>query len=182
VVTAAGYGRWTITGAPLFSGDTLLLAVQMRATFYVAHVLPKEWAPSWDADALGAFAIAAKSYGAYRAMSGHARTGGTGCYDILDTTADQVFDPTYSTAATDQAVYATFGSIALRFGALFLSNYFSGSPSDPYAAVTGQYAGWMSQWGTQTCGTESVLWPGRSRASRRRRRVGLPLVERKGGL
>jgi hypothetical protein len=217
VVTAAGYGRWTITGAPLFPGDTLLLTVQMRATafrhhvltpkeraalpqpkvptvpadstctgwdyvkvpppsiwvfvtadkkaeqfdfsFYVAHVLPKEWAPSWDADALGAGAIAAKTYAAYRAMSGHARTGGTGCYDILDTTADQVFDPNYSLAATDQAVYATFGSIALRFGTLFLSNYFSGSPGDPCAAVTGQYAGWMSQWGTQTCGTESVLWP-----------------------
>ena len=132
---------------------------QYDFVFYVTHVLPSEWVPSWDADALGAGAVAARTYAAYRAMSGHAYSGGTNCADARDDSQDQVFDPTYSTAATDQAVYATFGSILYRSGGLFLSQYFGGAPGDPCALVTGQYAGRMDQWGTQTCGMQGVLWP-----------------------
>jgi len=134
-------------------------AEQFDFTFYAAHVLPKEWIPSWDADALGAGAIAVKTYGAFRAMPGNARTSGTGCYDILDTTADQVFDPTYTTAATEQAVDATMGSVLYQNGGLFMSHYYAGAKTDPCAPVTGQYAGWMSQWGTQTCALSGMLWP-----------------------
>jgi len=134
-------------------------AEQFDFTFYAAHVLPKEWIPSWDADALGAGAIAVKTYGAFRTMPGNARTSGTGCYDILDTTADQVFDPTYTTAATEQAVDATLGSVLYQNGGLFMSHYFAGAKTDPCAPVTGQYAGWMSQWGTQTCALGGTLWP-----------------------
>ena len=73
----------------------------------LAELLPDEWIASWDADSLGAGAVAVKTYAAYRAETGRARTSGAGCYDILDTTSDQVFDPSWSTEATDEAVDAT---------------------------------------------------------------------------
>jgi hypothetical protein len=220
VVTAPGWGRWSIRGVPLYPNDTLRLHVELRSkdfdhqvltpaerratpqpepppssytstctgwkyqlvppstikvwiteeskseqydfVFYATHVLPKEWIPSWDADSLGAGAVAVKTYGYYRAMPGHAYSGGAGCADVVDGPGDQVFDPTWSLAVTDQAVYATLGSVLWQNGALFLSHYFAGAPGDPCARVQGQYAGWMSQWGTQTCATlepNGMLWP-----------------------
>jgi len=218
MVTAPGFGLWTISGVPLYDGDLLELHVQLRRhdwthhvttpqermaarrrapsrpasytstctgwndellppqniwvwrveggvseqydfAFYLTHVLPDEWIASWDADALGAGAIAAKTYAWYRTQPGHAYRGGSGCADLQDSTADQVFDPTWSNAATDQAVYATLGSILRKDGDIFLSQYFAGAKGDPCAPVEGEYAGRMSQWGTQTCATESMLWP-----------------------
>jgi hypothetical protein len=128
---------------------------------YLQHVLPSEWIPSWDADSLAAGAIAAKTYAAYRAMSGHAQTGGPDCFDIYGDTRDQVYNPDYSYPTTDLAVDAALGSILYQDGGLFLSHYYAGASDDPCAPVEGQYAGWMSQWGTQTCATppKSLLWP-----------------------
>lgn len=218
VVTASGWGRWTITGAPLYPNDALTLRAELRAFdyehevltpaeragqprtqapnvadgntcsgwdyqnvppptikvwrseegvseeydyfFYLTHVLPSEWIPSWDEDALAAGAIAAKTYSAYRTMSDHAYSEGEDCADVIDTVADQVFDPTYSHPSTDQAVYAAMGSILYRDGGLFLSQYWAGAPDDPCAPVEdGQFAGRMSQWGTQTCALEGEYWP-----------------------
>jgi hypothetical protein len=220
VVTAPGFGRWTVSGMPLYPHDWLILSVQLRRVpfthvvltpqeqaaqaasaprpeyssynytctgwttslvpppsirvwiteekksrrygflFYVQHVLPKEWLPFWDADALGAGAIAAKTYGAFRAMRNHAYSGGSGCADITDYTSDQVFDPTFSTEATDRAVDTTMGSILLRNDRVFLTNYWSGNTNDPCKAVTsGQFAGRMSQWGTENCAEGGMLWP-----------------------
>ena len=126
--------------------------------FYVSHVLPREWIPSWTKDALAAGALAVKTYAAYRAMSGHARSSGAGCSDIYDSTSDQVYDPTFTTDVTNQAVAATFGSVFYRDGGLFLAQYMAGSSSDPCAPVTGTYAGRMSQWGSQTCGKNGMSW------------------------
>jgi len=222
VVTAPGFGRWEVTGVPLWEGDTLLLHAELRSTpwthhvltpaermargrgglrrlagragqtctgwtsqrvppqdiwvyvtpdkkaeqfdfsFYVTHVLPNEWIASWDADALGAGAVAGKTYGYFRTLVGNARTSGSGCYDVFDDGQDQVFDPSWSNQATDQAVYATMGSVLYQSGAIFMSHYFAGAQGDPCQAATGQYAGWMSQWGTQTCATQQPqgkLWP-----------------------
>ncbi len=191
VVTARGFGRWTIRGAPLYPNDTLELRAEMRATpfdhavltpeeraahpqpqapasnysytctgwgytgappqniwvwitadnvsqqydfvFYATHVLPDEWISSWDADSLGAGAVAVKTYGYYRTMDHHAYSGGPGCADLVDSSQDQVFDPTWSTSATDQAVYATLGSILWKDSTLFLSHYFAAQ----YAWTTG---------------------------------------------
>jgi hypothetical protein len=129
--------------------------------YYVRHVLPNEWISSWDLDALGAGAIAAKTYGAYRAKPNHAYSGGDDCADVVDSVADQVFDPTWSNERTDKAVYATLGSIYWRDGGLFLSQYYAGAKDDPCAPVEGEFAGRMSQWGTETCATDDppVLWP-----------------------
>jgi hypothetical protein len=218
VVTAPGWGRWTIRGVPLYADDTLRLHVELRTrnwdhqvltpaerrarpqpqapastythtcsgwnyqlvptptikvyitadkdskqydfAFYATHVLPNEWIASWDADSLGAGAVAVKTYAGYRAMPGHAYSEGPDCADVVDTVADQVFDPSWSNASTDQAVYATLGSVLYRGGGLFLSQYYAGAPDDPCAPVEGQFAGRMSQWGTQTCALDSKLWPG----------------------
>jgi Carboxypeptidase regulatory-like domain/Stage II sporulation protein len=128
--------------------------------FYVTHVLPSEWIASWDADALGAGAIAAKTFGWYRALPGHAYTGGVGCADITDYTGDQVFDPARSYPSTDQAVYATYGTANWKNGGIWLSQYWAGySTTDPCQLVTGTFAGRMSQWGTQNCALAGVLWP-----------------------
>jgi hypothetical protein len=218
VVTAPGWGRWTISGVPLYPNDTLNLRAELRAFdydhqvlspeerggrprtqapnvaggntcsgwdyqsvppptikvwlseedvseeydyfFYVTHVLPNEWIASWDEDSLGAGAIAAKTYAAYRAMSDHAYSEGEDCADVIDTVADQVFDPSWSHENTDQAVYAAMGSILYRDGGIFLSQYWAGAPDDPCAPVEdGQFAGRMSQWGTQTCALDGEVWP-----------------------
>jgi hypothetical protein len=217
VVTAPGFGSWTIRGVPLYPNDTLKLRAELRSQdwdhqvltaveragrprtrapniadgntcsgwdhenvppptikvwrseeevsekydyyFYVTHVLPNEWIASWDEDALGAGAVAAKTYAAYRTMSDHAYSEGANCADVIDTVADQVFDPSWSHENTDQAVYAAMGSILYRDGGLFLSQYWAGAPDDPCAPVEdGQFAGRMSQWGTQTCALEGEYW------------------------
>jgi hypothetical protein len=126
--------------------------------FYATHVLPNEWISSWDSDSLGAGAIAVRTYAAWRAMTGHAYSQGDNCADVRDT-IDGLFDPSWTTAAAEQAVYATWGSVVLQNGDLFVAHYFAGSKTDPCAYVTGQYAGWMSQWGTQNCALGHVLWP-----------------------
>jgi hypothetical protein len=135
------------------------LSQEYDFAFYLTHVLPSEWIPSWDGDALGAGAIAVKTYAAYRTLPGNAYSEGEGCADILDSVADQVFDPTYSYATTDLAVYATMGSVLYRSGGLFLSQYYAGSPGQACAPVEGQYAGRMAQWGTQTCALGGMGWP-----------------------
>jgi hypothetical protein len=134
-------------------------ATRYNFDFYVRHVLPKEWIPSWDEDSLGAGAIAAKTYGWYRAKRNHAYSEGDGCADVVDTVADQVFDPAVEYDSTNQAVWATLGSTFWKDGGIFLSQYYAGAPDDPCAPVEGQYAGRMSQWGTQTCALDSTLWP-----------------------
>lgn len=165
---SAATGGSTCTGWPAHTVPPRTIRVwisdeqvskQYDFLFYVRHVLPREWIPSWDADSLAAGAIAVKQYAWFKAMPGHAYTGGTGCADVQDTVADQVFDPTYSHAATDQAAYATFGSTVLRDGAQFLAQYWAGSTTQPCEPVTGTYAGRMSQWGTRTCASQGKVWP-----------------------
>ena len=160
--TCTGWDTQLIPPSTIKVLRTLNGAIEKRDfDFYATHVLPNEWITSWDADALGAGAVAVRTYAAYKAMSDHAYSSGTGCADIRDDTRDQVFDPTWSAASTDAAVYATFGSILYRDGGLFLSQYFAGAEGDPCEKVTGTYAGRMSQWGTQTCATTNhKLWPG----------------------
>jgi Stage II sporulation protein/Carboxypeptidase regulatory-like domain/Carbohydrate binding domain len=228
VVSASGFGRWTVRGVPLYPGQTLELFAELRTQdwsststppseradtasrrsfaatgntctgwdhklmppptirvaidtdgdgtydtgkaydfyFYVTHVLPSEWVPSWDADALAAGAVAAKTYAAFKAMSGNARTSGTDCYDVLPSTSDQVFDPTYSYPTTDAAVYASMGSILLRSGDLFLAQYWSGSSSNSSLdwkkcqyVDQDPFVGRMSQWGTQACAAPQSFNP-----------------------
>jgi hypothetical protein len=225
VVTAAGFGQWSVRGVPLYPGQTLELYAELRSHdwnstttlppertdsssqsrsasvltgktctgwdhklmppptikvfissdqvakqydfhFYATHVLPSEWIPSWDPDALAAGAVAVKTYAAFRTMTGNARTDGPDCYDILDGTSDQVFNPVYSYPTTDAAVDAAMGSVLLRDGDLFLAQYWSGSSSNSSldwkkCAYVDQdpFVGRMSQWGTQACAVPSSAVP-----------------------
>jgi hypothetical protein len=221
VVSARGFGSWTVSDLPLVAGDTLRLHAEMRTTnwshevaassaparrprvprasgntctgwgsslvppptikvflhatseskqydfpFYAAHVLPREWIPSWDADALAAGAVAVKTYAWYRAQPGHAYSTGSSCADVRDDTSDQVFDPTYALDSTSQAVYVSMGSVLRRNGAIFLAQYWSGDGNNSSQdwkrceyVNTGTYAGRMSQWGTQVCAQAGKVWP-----------------------
>jgi hypothetical protein len=134
---------------------------------YMTHVLPDEWIASWDSDALGAGAAAVKTYAWYRAQPGHAYTSGSGCADVTDDTRDQVYDPNWTDAHTNRAVYATLGSILHRSDAVFLSQYWSGGSTSGQEWLkcqyvdTGTFAGRMSQWGTQVCATQNHdVWTG----------------------
>ncbi len=217
-VTARGFAAWSITGVPLYPGDTLILNVRLGSKpftdrvltpqermasegarsgaadapltgtcsgwnyqqvppstiwvyrmesgvseqydfeFYAQHVLPNEWISSWDQDSLAAGAIAVRTYAAWHELPGNSYSSGTNCADVRDT-IDGLFDPNWTTAQAELAVEAAWGSIVYQNGGVFVAHYFAGSSSDPCAVVTGQYAGWMSQWGTQTCAKAGMLFP-----------------------
>jgi hypothetical protein len=132
---------------------------QYDFVFYATHVLPNEWISAWDADALGAGAIAVRTYAAWRTMPDHAYSEGPNCGDVRDT-VDGLFDPSWTTASASQAVYAAWGSIVYQNGGLFVAHYFAGPRDNPCAHVDeGQFTGWMSQWGTQNCAIDHEVWP-----------------------
>jgi hypothetical protein len=148
------------------------------------HVLPNEWISSWDADALGAGAMAVKEFGQKRATTGNAAylDDQGHCADVRDN-VDGYYDPGFSTAQATLAIEATYGSIAYQNGAVFFSTYFGGQ-SYPCAHIDppDPFAGWMSQWGTQYCaqarrscgGCGGPYGPGPRGPWRRRRRTSPP--------
>ena len=125
---------------------------------YLKHVLPSEWPSYFEEDSLRAGAMAAKTYAWFRTLDGQSRTSGSNCYDILDTTSDQVYDPTFTTARTNQAVNATFGTVMRKNNAIFMAQYVDGTYT--CAPITsGPYAGRMSQNGTRACADQGMAWP-----------------------
>ncbi|HEX6287720.1 MAG TPA: peptidoglycan-binding protein [Herpetosiphonaceae bacterium] len=120
--------------------------------FYVKHVLPSEWIPSWHAESLRAGAMPVKTYGWYWTM--YSKYPGSG-YDVKDTTADQVYNPSVSYASTDAAVDATWNYRITRNSAIFQAHYCAGSYNS--SRTSGQCSekhGWtvgtyMSQWGSK---------------------------------
>ncbi len=110
--------------------------------YYVKNVLPNEWIPSWDMEALKAGAMAAKTYAWYWTI--HEKYPGQG-YDVRDTTGDQVYVPGSSHPRTDAAVDATWHWVMTKGGAVFQAQYDSGTPGSPDPLIHGR----LSQWGTQ---------------------------------
>jgi peptidoglycan hydrolase-like amidase len=117
-------------------------------------VVPHEWFPSWQPEALKAGAVAARTYAAYWLQRG----GKYPCADVDDTTASQVYrddtDP-----ATDAAVDATRSELVVdASGSAIFAEYSAenGQPTadgidEPLCAgarVDGHGRG-MCQWGTQ---------------------------------
>ncbi len=94
--------------------------------YYVKHVLPNEWFPSWNSNSLKAGAVAAKEFAWYN-TSIHRKYYWTTAYDVLDTTADQVYNPNVSYASTNNAVDATWSTIVLKSGAPFQTQFCDGS-------------------------------------------------------
>lgn len=120
---------------------------------YVKNVLSREWIGSWTVESLRSGALAVKNYAWYYVLHwrGQVADGSGQCFDVSDTTRDQVYDPsrpTWTSAAT--AVDATWSTRALQDGHIFPTFYNAGAP---YEACGANANGWkMYQWGTQACG------------------------------
>jgi stage II sporulation SpoD-like protein len=124
--------------------------VDFRA--YVKNVLSREWISSWTTESIRAGALAVKHYAWYQILHWRGYTNAAGsCFDVFDSTRDQVYDPSRPThAPMAAAVDATWGSIATKSGRIFATYYNAGGVNEPCGA---RVNGWqMFQWGSQACG------------------------------
>lgn len=121
--------------------------------FYAKHVLPREWIPSWEDEALRAGAVAVKSFGWWHTKTFEGGTVGSTCYDVDATRNDQVFDPFYSTIETDLAVDATWDYYMIQGSDVVHALYKSGSAADACGERFGGPAPGndMSAYGSQAC-------------------------------
>jgi hypothetical protein len=119
---------------------------------YVKNVLSREWISSWTTESLRSGALAVRNYAWYQVIHwrGYVNEAGA-CFDIFDSTRDQVYDPskpTYQSMAN--AVDATWGTLAHKNGKIFATYYNAGASGEACGANAN---GWqMFQWGTQACG------------------------------
>ncbi len=105
---------------------------------YVQVVLANEWGPRTPPAALRAGAIAAKQYGWYYARVWRGGTARGGCYDVRDTTSDQVYNPAKTVyPAARAAVAATWGVSLRKTGRFFATGYRPG-----VGKCTAQIDGW----------------------------------------
>jgi hypothetical protein len=96
---------------------------------YVNVVMAAEWPYSWEAEALKAGAMAVKQYGWYYAMHWRGGSGTGGCYDVVDSTNDQLYQPETRTvqASIRAAVDATWSLSATKSGSFLIMGYRSGA-------------------------------------------------------
>jgi hypothetical protein len=124
--------------------------VDFRA--YVKSVLSREWISSWTTESLRSGALAVKNYAWYQVIHWRGYTNAAGqCFDVFDSTRDQHYDPSRPTyAPMAAAVDATWSTLALKGGRIFVTYYNAGRVNEPCGAGAN---GWqMFQWGTQACG------------------------------
>jgi hypothetical protein len=119
---------------------------------YVKNVLSREWISSWTTESLRAGALAVKNYAWYQILHWRGYVNAANqCFDVFDSTRDQVYDPvltTYAMAAA--AVDATWSTLARTNGHIFATYYNAGAPGEACGANAN---GWrMYQWGSQACG------------------------------
>jgi peptidoglycan hydrolase-like amidase len=113
---------------------------------YVEDVLPNEWMPSWDPEALKAGAMAIKMFAWYHHLNPVTISGFT--FDVDNTTNFQTFRYFSREPDTNQAINAvTKYAYVKTDGEIFELNYRAGIQNDP----NWQYrnAQKMAQWGTQ---------------------------------
>jgi hypothetical protein len=98
---------------------------------YVQKVLAVEWPSNWSSSALQVGAMAVKQYGWYFAMHYRGGTAHGACYDIIDTTTDQIYRPESSTSTPSSAqlaaVDATWTVSATKNGSFLMTGYRSGA-------------------------------------------------------
>ncbi len=133
--------------------------------FYVKHVLPSEWLPSWNTNSIRAGAVAAKTFAWYQLIV--PKYPGRG-YDVRDDTSDQVYNPNLSYASTDAAVDFTWNTTLTRNGAIFESQFCAGAyNASKTAGQCNELYGsnfplgnYMSQWGSQYLAANlGYTWP-----------------------
>lgn len=125
---------------------------------YVENVLPNEWVPSWDGDALKAGAVAVKSYAWYwvtQHFGGYIDNDPAQCFDVTDDTNFQVYKANSAQTRTTSAVLASWPVTARRNGQVLQASY-RAYLHDTHEAC-GAYAdgNTLSQWGTQNCNEAS---------------------------
>ncbi len=97
---------------------------------YVNVVMAAEWGPTNPIEALRAGAIAVKQYAWYYTMVWRGRSGPDGsCYDVIDSTTDQLYSPETRTAAQTEidAVDSTWTTSLHKSGRLFATGYQGGA-------------------------------------------------------
>lgn len=113
---------------------------------YCEDVLPNEWLPTWNAEALKAGAIAVKMFAWYHTMHPTTESGFT--YDVDNTTNFQEFKYLSGRPETDTAVRDTWNMVYVPSdGTIKELDYRMGSPNSDNRWYNGTYI--MSQWGSQ---------------------------------
>jgi len=100
---------------------------------YVNVVMAAEWAAWNPREALQAGAVAVKEYAWYYSIYWRGKTAPDGsCYDVVDSTIDQVYSPETRVPAQVMidAVDATWNVTLRRAGHLFLTHYQDGASAD----------------------------------------------------
>jgi hypothetical protein len=134
--------------------------------YYAENVLPDEWPNPSPPAAYEAGAIAVKEYGWYWVNNWRGGSLNGTCYDVqggtygntgLERDCDtnyQCFIPGTATAATNDAFYSTWPSLARRSGQIFETSYRAGTSA--CARVDGNT---MYQNGSVTCANDGYAWP-----------------------
>jgi predicted secreted Zn-dependent protease len=95
---------------------------------YVKVVMPAEWPSTWHQEVLRAGAVAIKQYAWYYTMHYRGGTGTGGCYDVSDTSNDQLYSPTRTQYANQiQAVESTWSESITKGGAFVFTGYRPGT-------------------------------------------------------
>jgi hypothetical protein len=120
---------------------------------YVENVLPNEWIPSWDGDALKAGAVAVKSYAWYWVthFGGYLDGHPSNCFDVTDDTNFQVYRANSANARTTAAVLASWPVAARKDGQVLQASYRADLHSSTEACGAYADGNTLSQWGTQNC-------------------------------
>ena len=96
---------------------------------YVEKVMAAEWGPTAPAAALRVGAVAVKQFAWYYAIYWRGGRDAAGrCYDVRDSSIDQVYDPRRTTVASHAAAVAATWRVSLRKGdRFFLTGYRPGT-------------------------------------------------------
>jgi hypothetical protein len=156
VAVAASCTAWTSESQPppairvyrVASGAVETVA--FRA--YLKNVLSREWISSWTTESLRAGALAVRAYAWYQVLHyrGYVTSGGA-CFDVFDSTRDQVYDPGRPIyPAMADAIDATWATLVTKGGHVFPAYYNAGAAGEACGANAN---GWkLYQWGSQACG------------------------------
>jgi hypothetical protein len=122
---------------------------------YVETVMADEWPSYFPAETLKAAATAVKQYGWYYTMNHRSsyRTRSGACYDVKDSTIDQLFRPEIRRASASHraAVTATWGLSVRKGGTFFLTGYRAGSRTSCGADRDGYR---LYAWSAYDCGRD----------------------------
>ncbi len=124
---------------------------------YVNNVLPNEWLPSWDEEALKAGAVAVKSYAWYWVTHFGGYVGSeTDCFDVTDDTSFQVYRADSASTRTSTAVAASWPVALRRDGKIVQASYLAYLDSSSETCGASTNGNQLSQYGTQACAEAST--------------------------